>query len=139
MRLHTSAIVVGVIAGALITPFFGLGSDVAEGLYDKAFPVIDARAEVIHRTPTEWRVVMYSTKHRDCRLLEVQAYDIAPSMEVQRLSFAREDGAQAKQMPPGNFRSSNYIILPPPQHKLVLSFMHECSGRTVRTPVPVTG
>ena len=127
----------GVAMGVIIAPLVGLTEDVAEGIYDKAFPVIDARAEIINKAPSGWLVLMHSEKHRDCRLLEVQAYDVAPSKEVQRLHFAREDGQQPKQMPPGNFRSSNYIVLPPPKHQLVISFMHECSGRTVRTPVAI--
>lgn len=104
-------------------------------LYDKAFPVIQASATVVTRTDTDMRVRMHSWKHRDCQLLEVQAYDVDSGGHVTRLLFERADGAQPSNMPPGKFRSAEYRIAPVPAHRLALSFMHSCQGRTVRTPI----
>lgn len=137
MRWHVLAVALGALVGLGAGPFVGLTDDAAERLYDSAFPVVEASAEVTHRTSADWRVLMYSRKHRDCRLIEVQAYDMAPTRDVTRLRFEREDGAQPKGTPPGNFRSATYIISPPPKHTLALSFVHECSGRSVRTAVRI--
>lgn len=139
MKLTPGAIILGLVVGFIAAPMVGLTTDVAESMYDRAYPVIEARADVVHKSPSEWRLIMYSRKHRDCRLLEVQAYDISSSRDILRLSFAREDGAAPSAMPPGNFRSATYLLTPAPKHSLMLAFLHECNGRTVRTPVPVMG
>lgn len=109
----------------------------AQSAYDSAFPVLEARAEITHKTPSEWLIVMYSNKYRDCQLIEVQAYDQTEDDEVKRLTFRREDGAAPSRMPPGKFRSATYVITPPPAHELHLEFLHQCDNRTVRTPVSI--
>lgn len=134
---------IGVAIGAplgLLVPSFGDAVRVGlRSAFDRAFPVIEARAQVTHRTPSEWLVVMYSNKFRDCQLIEMQAYDAAPNGEVTRLEFAREDGKAPSGMPPGKFRSATYEVRPAPQHELKLSFLHRCDHRVVRTPVYVRG
>lgn len=128
---------IGAALGVFFAPLIGLTQDVAEEAYDWLRPVVDSHAEVTYRTASDWRVVMYSTKNRDCRLVEVQAYDVSPARDVVRLRFEREDGAPPSGMLTGKFRSSTYVVAPPPVHRLDLSFLHDCGGRIVRTKVPI--
>lgn len=140
MKLWIPALVgagLGLAGSLFVLSLSGAPSDLAESIHDWANPVLDGEAKIVTRTDKEWLIVMYSRKHRDCRLLEVQAHDVGPGRDVNRLQFARQDGAQPSGMPVGNFRSATYIIMPPPSHRLQLSFLHECNGRTVRTPVKV--
>lgn len=139
VRANGWAILIGLIVGATVAPLALLPDDMAEGVYDWANPVLRTEATVISKTAQSWRIVMVSEKLRDCRLLEVQAFDVGPDRAVHRLRFQREDGAPPQGMPKGNFRSATYIILPPPANRLQLSFLHECNGRTVRTPVELKG
>lgn len=131
--------VFGVCLGIFLSLSTRMTDEVAYDLYDKAYPVIDARAEILSKDNQGLSVLMYSKKHRDCRLLEVQAFDVSPTNEVKRLQFERKDGAQPSGMPPGQFRSAEYRISPLPVNRLKLSFLHECDGRSVRTPVLLGG
>ena len=129
--------VFGVCVGLFLSISTRMSDELAYDLYDQAYPVLDARAEIKSKDPGGWTVVMWSRKHRDCRLLEVQAFDVSQTIEIRRLQFERKDGAQPSGMPPGQFRSSEYRISPAPINRLKLSFLHECDGRSVRTPVAV--
>ena len=128
-------VVVGILTGAVISPMVGLTEDAAESFYDRIRPVASARAEIIAKTPTSWLVVLYTQKHRDCSLMEVQAFDISMDRSVVRLDISKENGKPNSSMPIGNFRSSNYIVVPPPKHDLVMSYLHLCNGRVIRTPI----
>lgn len=131
--------VLGVCVGLFLSFGTRMADETAYDLFDRAYPVIDAKAEIRAKDQSGLSVVMWSKKHRDCRLLEVQAFDVSPSNEIRRLQFERKDGAQPSGMPPGQFRSAEYRISPIPSHKLKLSFLHECDGRSVRTPVAIVG
>lgn len=139
MKAHIAPVAVGVVVGLLVAPVLGLTVDTLQEVYDLYSPIVEATAQVVNKSDKNWQVVMYSKKKRDCRLLEVQAYDVSPAQEVIRLSSAREDGAPPTAMAPGHFRSVAYLITPAPKYKLMLSFLHECNGRTVRSQVAVKG
>jgi hypothetical protein len=137
VKAHLATILVGVIIGSISAPLVGLSSQAFEDMYDRLYPVVEARVEVITKTETEWYILMYTSKKRDCKLLEVLAYNISPTKEVSKLVFERKDGGSVNPMPLGNFRSANYVLRPPPKDRLDISFLHECSGRTVRSPVHI--
>ena len=136
--MNYGAIITGVFVGVIAAPLIGVTAGGVESLYDRLFPVVEARAEVVSKTPKNWQLIMYSRKHRDCPLLEVQAFDSQDDGEVVRLGFVREDGAQTAQMVPGKFRSVVFLLTPAPKQALKLYYLHGCDGRLVRTQVEVS-
>lgn len=135
---HIIAAMLGMTLALLLAPVSQIVEDVARRLYDETYPVIEATATVTARDTEGLELVMSSRKVRDCRLLEVQAFDVDPDGVVLRLGFARVDGKQPSGMPPGKFRSSTYRVSPLPKHRLALSFVHECQGRSVRSHIRLT-
>jgi hypothetical protein len=73
VKAHLATILVGVIIGSISAPLVGLSSQAFEDMYDRLYPVVEARVEVITKTETEWYILMYTSKKRDCKLLEVLA------------------------------------------------------------------
>lgn len=136
-RFALPALVGAVVGLTTDDPISDAAKKAVNELHDKAYPVIESTLEVTDKQADHWTAVMQSVKHRDCRLLEVQAFDVSPTNEIHRLSFARADGKEASGMQPGAFRSATYRISPPPVHRLAVSFVHECDGRSVRTVVKV--
>lgn len=136
-RFALPALVGAVIGLTTADPISDAATKAVNELHDKAYPVIESTLEITSKHDDHWTAVMQSIKHRDCRLLEVQAFDVPQTNEVRRLSFARADGKEPSGMQTGAFRSATYRISPPPVHRLAVSFVHECDGRSVRTVVKV--
>lgn len=113
-------------------------SDYVLGVYDRAYPVVTMRATTMRLEDGRFGITMSGTKHRDCELQSVWAYDVSPIGSRVRLAAARMDGAELATHPPGKFSSGvPWIITPPPAGTLEIWLSHLCGTRKVLTQLTV--
>ena len=138
---YIGAVIIGVLLAVLLAPLAGLLQGQIEDRYDEAFPVATVRAVRVPSPPGEIMFTMTTTKHRDCSLLGVQAYDREKDgsqvrTRIEKLSEQRE----LQTIPEGEtVRSNLWRIHPVTGTAIVVWAEHDCSGRVVRTKLFTMG
>ena len=131
---YIAAALLGVLIAVLLAPFAALMTDAGWDAYDRAYPVASVKAVRVPAPPGEIMLTMTTTKHRQCELLRVLAYDKAPDGVFVRARIEKMTEAELETLSPGEtVRSAIWRVWPVTGTSIAVWAEHDCAGRVVRT------
>lgn len=139
MTLFTSpsyivSAVIGVVVALLLAPALVTLTDAAQDAYDQHYPVATVKAVRVPAPAGEVRLTMTTTKHRDCELQRVFAYDQAGDGTHVRTKIEKLDAGELETIPAGEtVHSTVWKVHPVTGTGIVVFSEHDCGGRVVRT------
>ena len=130
-----ASILAGVIAALICVPAVFVATEWALGVYDQRFPVATAVTTREPSPPGEVQFTMVVTKHRDCTILRVSAYQRSEGGAFNRVNIQKVTGGAVDTIPVGNTAASTmWRVWPTEPEGLVSVYVeHNCGERLVRT------
>ena len=132
---YIGAVIIGALLAVLLAPVAGLLQDQAEASYDATVPVATVKAVRLPAPPGEILLTMQTTKHRDCDLINVQAFDRASDGSQVRTSIQKlSEDRSLQTIPAGEtVRSQLWRVVPVTGTSITVWAEHTCGDRVVRT------
>ncbi len=125
---------IGVVLALLLAPAVSTLTDAAQSAYDEHYPVATVQAVRVPGPAGEVRLTMKTTKHRDCVLQRVFAYDQAPDGTHVRATIEKMQPGELETIPRGETVTSTVWRVHPVTGKAIVVFAeHACGDRVVRT------
>ena len=129
------AIAAGILAALIGVPLFSVVSELALSVYDQRYPVATAVVTREPSPPGEVQFTMVTTKHRDCTILRVSAYQRGSGEAFNRVNVQKMSGGIIDSIPAGKTVASTMWRVWPtePEGMVTIYVEHDCGDRLVRT------
>jgi hypothetical protein len=130
-----ASILAGVIAALICVPAVFVATEWVLSVYDQRFPVATAVTTREPSPPGEVQFTMVTTKHRDCTILRVSAYQRGSGEAFNRVNVQKMSGGIIDSIPAGKTVASTMWRVWPtePEGMVTIYVEHDCGDRLVRT------
>lgn len=130
------AALVGIIVALAIMPWLLTLDDAYFSWRDRVNPVAVINAKRIPSDPGEQRHLLTVQRLRDCRVVQMAAFQILPDGTLVRINSARVDGQVIRNVPAGMTLHAEWRWWPlKPDDRLAVFGEYDCDDRLVRVPV----
>ena len=125
---------IGVAVAMFLVPVTSVMRESLFDAYDAQFPVATVKAVRVPGPAGEVRLTMLTTKHRDCELLRVFAFDKATDGTHVRARIEKMERGELETIPSGHVvQSTVWRVYPVTGKSIVVFAEHSCDDRVVRT------